>query len=82
MYFTTDSAGKPGLPFYKTLLCLLCVLILVVNGISLARNLQSLRSANDLQSQGARVSDLMPPEMSMDVLRVIDLARRDSPPPI
>ncbi|MES2757297.1 MAG: CHASE3 domain-containing protein [Pseudomonadota bacterium] len=57
MYFTTDSAGKPGLPFYKTLLCLLCVLILVVNGISLARNLQSLRSANDLQSQGARVSD-------------------------
>ena len=57
MYFTTHSAGKPGLPFYKTLLCLLCVLILVVNGISLARNLQSLRSANDLQSQGARVSD-------------------------
>jgi signal transduction histidine kinase len=57
MYFTTDSAVKPGLPFYKTLLCLLCVLILVINGISLARNLQSLRSANELQSQGARVSD-------------------------
>jgi signal transduction histidine kinase len=57
MYFTTDSAAKPGLPFYKTLLCLLCVLILVVNGISLARNLQSLRSANELQAQGARVGD-------------------------
>ncbi len=57
MYFTTDSAAKPGLPFYKTLLCLLCVLILVVNGISLARNLQSLRSANELQTQGALVSD-------------------------
>ncbi|MFC0133328.1 histidine kinase [Massilia eurypsychrophila] len=57
MYFTTDSAAKPGLPFYKTVLCLLCVLILVVNGISLARNLQSLRSANELQAQGARVGD-------------------------
>ncbi|HEX9172718.1 MAG TPA: CHASE3 domain-containing protein [Telluria sp.] len=57
MYFTSDSAGKPGLPLYKTLLCLLCVLILIVNGISLARNLQALRSANELQSQGARVSD-------------------------
>lgn len=57
MYFTTDSAAKPGLPFYKTLLCLLCVLILVVNGFSLARNLQSLKGANELQSESARVSD-------------------------
>jgi signal transduction histidine kinase len=57
MYFTTDSAGKPGLPFYKTLLCLLCMLILIVNGFSLAHNLQSLKGANELQSQSARVSD-------------------------
>lgn len=57
MYFTTDTGAKPGLPFYKTLLCMLCVLILVVNGFSLARNLQALRGTNELQSQGARVSD-------------------------
>jgi signal transduction histidine kinase len=57
MYFSTDSALKPGLPFYKTLLCLVCVLILVVNGISLARNLDSLKGANELQSQSARVND-------------------------
>ena len=57
MYFTTDSAAKPGLPFYKTVLCLVCVLILVVNGFSLARNLQSLKGANDLQAESARVSD-------------------------
>ena len=57
MYFTTDSAAKPGLPFYKTVLCLVCVLILVVNGFSLAHNLQSLKGANELQSQSARVSD-------------------------
>jgi signal transduction histidine kinase len=57
MYFTTDAAAKPGLPFYKTVLCLVCVLILVVNGFSLARNLQSLKGANDLQAESARVSD-------------------------
>ena len=57
MYFTTDPAAKPGLPFYKTLLCLVCVLILMVNGFSLAHNLQSLKGANELQSQSARVSD-------------------------
>ena len=57
MYFTTDSAGKPSLPFYKTVLCLVCVLILVVNGVSLFHNLDSLKAANQLQSQTARVSD-------------------------
>ncbi len=57
MYFTTDAGIKPGLPFYKTLLCVLCVLILVVNGVSLARNLQALRGSNELQSQDARVTD-------------------------
>jgi signal transduction histidine kinase len=57
MYFTTNAAGKPGLPFYKTLLCMVCVLILIVNGFSLAANLQSLNGANELQSQSARVND-------------------------
>jgi signal transduction histidine kinase len=57
MHFTTDSAAKPGLPFYKTVLCMVCVLILVVNGVSLARNLQSLKGANELQAESARVSD-------------------------
>jgi signal transduction histidine kinase len=57
MYFTTDSAAKPGLPFYKTVLCMVCVLILVVNGFSLAQNLQSLKGANELQAESARVSD-------------------------
>jgi signal transduction histidine kinase len=57
MYFTTDSAAKPGLPFYKTVLCMVCVLILVVNGVSLAQNLQSLKGANELQAESARVSD-------------------------
>ncbi|MDL2355298.1 MAG: CHASE3 domain-containing protein [Pseudomonadota bacterium] len=51
-----DCAGKPGLPFYKTVLCLMCVLILIVNGFSLAHNLQSLKSTNELQTQSARVS--------------------------
>jgi signal transduction histidine kinase len=57
MYFTTDPTAQPRLPFYKTVLCLLCVLILVVNGISLFRNLDSLKGANELQSRTARVSD-------------------------
>lgn len=57
MDFRNDRAHGPGLPFYKTVLCIVCVLVLIVNGVSLARNLQSLRSANELQSQSARVSD-------------------------
>ncbi|MDP3672350.1 MAG: CHASE3 domain-containing protein [Telluria sp.] len=57
MYFTTDPKGKPRLPFYKTMLCLTCVLILIVNGVSLFHNLASLKAANFLQSQSARVSD-------------------------
>ena len=57
MYFTTDPAAKPSLPFYKTVLCLVCVLILIVNGVSLFHNLDSLKAANQLQSQSARVSD-------------------------
>ncbi|MDB5960260.1 MAG: histidine kinase [Massilia sp.] len=57
MYFSTDAGLKPGLPFYKTVLCLVCVLILIVNGVSLAHNLQSLNEANALQNHGARVAD-------------------------
>ena len=57
MVFFSDAGLKPGLPFYKTALCLVCVLILIVNGVSLARNLQALNDANALQSQSARVVD-------------------------
>ncbi len=59
MYFTTDKSDKPGLPFYKTVVCLTCVLILVINGLSLFHNLGSLKGANTVQSQTARVSDKM-----------------------
>lgn len=57
MVFFSDAGPKPGLQFYKTVLCLVCVLILIVNGVSLARNLQSLNDANSLQGQSARVID-------------------------
>jgi signal transduction histidine kinase len=57
MFFSTDAGLKPGLPFYKTVLCLVCVLILIVNGFSLAHNLQALSDANALQSQSAKVAD-------------------------
>ncbi|MES2128813.1 MAG: CHASE3 domain-containing protein [Pseudomonadota bacterium] len=57
MYFTTASTGKPRLPYYITILCLACVLILVGNGASLIGNLSSLRGANTLQSQTSRVGD-------------------------
>jgi signal transduction histidine kinase len=58
MYFTTDSKFKPGrsLPLYQTLLCVVCVLILIVNGISLVRNLDGLKAANSRQAQADRVS--------------------------
>ncbi|PWF41589.1 sensor histidine kinase [Massilia glaciei] len=57
MYFTTDPKGTPTLPFYKTMLCLICVMILIVNGVSLVHNLASLKGANELQSRTARVID-------------------------
>jgi signal transduction histidine kinase len=46
-----------GLPLYKTLLCFVCVAILFVNGFSLLANLDSLKAANALQAQSARVTD-------------------------
>ncbi len=59
MYFSTAFDGKRlrGLPLSKTLLCVACVVILVINGVFLIRNLDDLRSANTLQTQTARVSD-------------------------
>jgi signal transduction histidine kinase len=58
MYFSTDPAFRPGrsLPLYQTLLCAVCVLILVLNGASLVRNLDGLKAANARQAQADRVS--------------------------
>lgn len=57
MYFTTEPDGAPALPFYATVLGLVCVLILVVNGASLFHNLSSLNGANALQGKTAQVGD-------------------------
>lgn len=59
MYFSTAPADPPvrSLPLHKTLLCLVCVVLLVVNGVFLMRNLDDLRAANTLQAQTAQVSD-------------------------
>ena len=59
MYFTTAADEKTirSLPLHKTLLCLMCVVLLVVNGVFLTRNLDDLRAANALQAQTAQVSD-------------------------
>ena len=59
MYFSTTLATRPArsLPLHKSLLCLVCVVLLVVNGVFLLRNLDDLRAANVLQAQTAQVSD-------------------------
>jgi signal transduction histidine kinase len=57
MYFTVESAPHHRLPLYKTVLCVTCALILIANGISLFHNLQSLKGANFLLAQTARVAD-------------------------
>jgi signal transduction histidine kinase len=58
MYFTTDPKFRPlrSLPLYQTLLCVVCVLFLVLNGVSLVRNLDELKSANTMQARADRVS--------------------------
>ncbi|WP_082439659.1 MULTISPECIES: CHASE3 domain-containing protein [unclassified Massilia] len=58
MYFSTDAAPRPGrsLPVYQTLLCAICIFILVLNGVSLVRNLDSLKATNARQAQADRVS--------------------------
>ena len=57
MYFTVEQAPQHRLPLYKTVLCITCALILIVNGLSLFHNLQSLKGANFLLSQSSRVAD-------------------------
>ncbi|WP_426101102.1 CHASE3 domain-containing protein [Massilia sp. TSP1-1-2] len=57
MYFTTDPPVKAGLPWYQTVVALICMLILVANGVSLFHNLSSLKGANSVQSQTAKVAD-------------------------
>jgi signal transduction histidine kinase len=59
MYFFTDPLPKraSSLPLYKTLLCFACVVILLVNGIFLLRNLDGLKAANSLQDQTTKVTE-------------------------
>jgi signal transduction histidine kinase len=58
MYFSTDPTFRPGrsLPLYQTLLCVMCVLILVLNAVSLVRNLDDLKAANARQAQSDGVA--------------------------
>ena len=55
MYFTIDPA--PRLPLYKSILCVTCALILIVNSFSLFHNLKSLNGANLLIERSARVAE-------------------------
>jgi signal transduction histidine kinase len=57
MYFTVETAPHHRLPLYKTVLCVTCALLLIVNGFSLFHNLQALRGAQVLLGQTARVAD-------------------------
>lgn len=57
MYFTVDTAQQHRLPLYKTVLCITCALLLIVNGFSLFYNLRALRGAQVLLGQSARVAD-------------------------
>ncbi|TWI67553.1 signal transduction histidine kinase [Pseudoduganella lurida] len=56
MYFSAKAVNH-RLPFYKTVLCITCALILIVNGLSLFHNLQSLKSANAQVLQSSRVAE-------------------------
>jgi signal transduction histidine kinase len=57
MYFTAKAAPHHRLPLYKTLLCVTCALILIVNGLFLFHNLQALKSANAQVLQSSRVAE-------------------------
>ena len=57
MYFTVEPAPDHSLPLYKTVLCVTCALLLIVNGFSLFHNLQALRGSNHQLGQSARVAD-------------------------
>lgn len=58
MYFFTQARGQPRrrLPLHKTLVCLACVLLLVVNGFFLIRSLGDLRASNELQARTGQVN--------------------------
>ena len=57
MYFSTKSQNSPRLPIYAPLLLLMCMLILIVNAISLSMNLQALRVANVAQVTSSQAVD-------------------------
>ncbi|WEF34119.1 CHASE3 domain-containing protein [Pseudoduganella chitinolytica] len=57
MYFTVKAGPQHRLPLYKTILCVTCVLFLIVNGLSLFHNLESLKSANAHTLQSSRVAE-------------------------
>lgn len=57
MHFTVEPAPQHRLPLYKTVLCVTCALLLIVNGFSLFHNLKSLRVAQQSLAQSARVAD-------------------------
>ncbi len=57
MYFTVQAGPAHRLPFYKTVLCVTCALFLIVNGLSLFHNLESLKSANAQTLQSSRVAE-------------------------
>ena len=57
MYSNNTPPVNAGLPWYQTVVAFICVLILVANGASLFQNLGSLKGANALQSQTAKVTD-------------------------
>ena len=57
MYFTVEPAPNHRLPLYKTILCVTCALLLVLNGFSLSHNLDTLKGTNALLTQSAKVAD-------------------------
>jgi signal transduction histidine kinase len=57
MFFTTDPPVNANLPWYQTVVALICVLILIANGVSLFQNLGALKGANAVQGQTAKVAD-------------------------
>ena len=57
MYFSVEPAPSHRLPLYKTILCVTCALLLVLNGFSLSHNLETLKSTNALLTQSAKVAD-------------------------
>lgn len=57
MHFTTEPPVKASLPWYLSVVALICMLILVANGWSMYRNLESLKAANAMQARTAQVTD-------------------------